>query len=644
MGEDELINKHNQNDDQKFSKKRKLIGKEALIVTIIAISMSIFQFYSAGFGMLPAMQHRAIHLSFALVLTFLIYPPSRLQRKKISIIDYLLALLSISIGLYLFIEYRELIYRAGDPNFLDLLMGFFTIVLVLEATRRVMGWPMVIVALAFLLYAYFGSYMPGEIAHKGYNLKRIIYHMYLTDQGIYGVAIYVSSTFVFTFILFGALLEATGGSQFFIDFAFALTGRSRGGPAKAAVLSSGLMGMISGSSFANVIGTGTFTIPLMKSVGYSPEFAGGVEAAASAGGQIAPPVMGAAAFIMAEMLGIPYGKLIIYAALPALLYFLAVGIMVDFRAGKLGIIGVPKEKLPKLMPILKKGGHLILPPIVIVYFLITGYTPVKASFYAIVLTFIVSMLSKETRLTPKRLFIAFEKGATNALSIVAACATAGIIVGVVTLTGLGLKFAGLIVDLSSGNLILGLFLTMVACIIFGMGMPTTALYVILATLVAPALVKMGVIPIAAHLFIFYFGVFAALTPPVALSSYLAASIAKADGVKTALTGLKLALAAFIMPYIFALSPSILLINTSIVRVFLILITSLLGILSLAGSIEGYFLIESIDVPKRIFLFLFSLCLIVPDFKTDLIGFAGVGIIAFFMVINKARKRKKEVNL
>lgn len=644
MVEDELINKHNQNDDHKFSKKRKLIGKEALIVTIIAISMSIFQFYSAGFGMLPAMQHRAIHLSFALVLTFLLFPFSKLQSKKISIIDYLLALLSISIGLYLFIEYRELIYRAGDPNFLDLLMGFFTIVLVLEATRRVMGWPMVIVALAFLLYAYFGSYMPGGIAHKGYNLKRIIYHMYLTDQGIYGVAIYVSSTFVFTFVLFGALLEATGGSQFFIDFAFALTGRSRGGPAKAAVLSSGLMGMISGSSFANVIGTGTFTIPLMKSVGYSPEFAGGVEAAASAGGQIAPPVMGAAAFIMAEMLGIPYGKLIIYAALPALLYFLAVGIMVDFRAGKLGIIGVPKEKLPKLMPILKKGGHLMLPPIFIIYFLITGYTPIKASFYAIVITFIASMFRKETRLTPKRLFIAFEKGATNALSIVAACATAGIIVGVVTLTGLGLKFAGLIVDLSSGNLILGLFLTMVACIIFGMGMPTTALYVILATLVAPALVRMGVIPIAAHLFIFYFGVFAALTPPVALSSYLAASIAKADEVKTALTGLKLALAAFIMPYIFVLSPSILLINTSIAKVFLILITSLLGVLSLAGSIEGYFLIESIDVPKRIILFLFSLCLIVPDFKTDLIGFAGVGIIAFFMIIKKAKKRKKEVNL
>lgn len=641
---EELLEKNNQNDNQELSKKRKLIGKGALIVAIIAISMSVFQFYSAGFRMLPAMQHRAIHLSFALVLTFLLYPRAKSQIKKISIIDYLLVLLSISIGLYLFIEYKQLIYRAGDPIFLDLLMGFVAIVLVLEATRRVMGWPMVIVALVFLLYAYFGPYMPAGLAHKGYKLKRIIDHMYLTDQGIYGVAIYVSSTFVFTFVLFGALLEATGGSRFFIDFAFALTGRSRGGPAKAAVLSSGLMGMISGSSFANVIGTGTFTIPLMKSVGYSPEFAGGVEAAASAGGQIAPPVMGAAAFIMAEMLGIPYGKLIIYAALPALLYFLAVGIMVDFRAGKLGIIGVPKEKLPKLMPILKKGGHLILPPVAIIYFLITGYSPVKASFYAIVITFIASMLSKETRLTPKRLLIAFEKGATNALSIVAACATAGIIVGVVTLTGLGLRFAGLIVDLSSGNLILGLFLTMIACIILGMGMPTTALYVILATLVAPALVKMGVIPIAAHFFIFYFGVFAALTPPVALSSYLAASIAKADGMKTALTGLRLALAAFIMPYIFALSPSLLLINTSIVEVFWILITSLLGILSLAGSIEGYFLIESINIPKRIILFISSLCLIIPNFTTDLLGFAGVGIIAVFMMLKKARKRKGEVIL
>jgi TRAP transporter 4TM/12TM fusion protein len=638
---EEIVKENNQGNNKDLSRKRHLIGKEALMVTIIAISMSIFQFYSAGFRMLPAMQHRAIHLSFALVLSFLIYPRSKVQTKRISIIDYLLVLLSIAIGLYLVIEYRQLIYRAGDPVFLDLLMGFIALILVLEATRRVMGWPIVIVALIFLLYAYFGPYMPSGIAHKGYTFKRIIDHMYLTNQGLYGVAIYVSSTFVFTFVLFGALLEATGGSQFFIDFAFALTGRNRGGPAKAAVLSSGLMGMISGSSFANVITTGTFTIPLMKSVGYSPVFAGAVEAAASAGGQIAPPVMGAAAFIMAEMLGISYGKLIIHAALPALLYFMAVGVMVDFRAGKLGISGVSKDKLPKLIPILKKGGHLILPPLAIIYFLVIGYTPIKASFYAIVITFIASMLRKETRLTPKRLLTAFEKGATNALSIVAACAAAGIIVGVVTLTGLGLKFASLIVDLSAGNLILGLFLTMISCIIFGMGMPTTALYVILATLVAPALVRMGVIPIAAHLFIFYFGVFAALTPPVALSSYLAASIAKADGVKTALAGLKLALAAFIMPYIFALSPSLLLIDTSIPKVFWILLTSLLGIFSLAGSIEGYFLIDIINIPKRIVLFISSFCLIIPGFITDSFGFAGIGIIFLLMIIKKARERKEE---
>jgi TRAP transporter 4TM/12TM fusion protein len=638
---EEIVKENDQSNNKDLSRKRQLIGKEALMVTVIAISMSVFQFYSAGFRMLPAMQHRAIHLSFALVLSFLLYPRSKNQIKKISIIDYLLALLSIAIGLYLVVEYRQLIYRAGDPVFLDLLMGFIALILVLEATRRVMGWPIVIVALIFLLYAYFGPYMPSGIAHKGYTLKRIIDHMYLTNQGLYGVAIYVSSTFVFTFVLFGALLEATGGSQFFIDFAFALTGRNRGGPAKAAVLSSGLMGMISGSSFANVITTGTFTIPLMKSVGYSPVFAGAVEAAASAGGQIAPPVMGAAAFIMAEMLGISYGKLIIHAALPALLYFMAVGVMVDFRAGKLGISGVPKNKLPKLIPILKKGGHLILPPIAIIYFLVIGYTPIKASFYAIVITFIASMLRKETRLTPKRLLTAFEKGATNALSIVAACAAAGIIVGVVTLTGLGLKFASLIVDLSAGNLILGLFLTMISCIIFGMGMPTTALYVILATLVAPALVRMGVIPIAAHLFIFYFGVFAALTPPVALSSYLAASIAKADGVKTALAGLKLALAAFIMPYIFALSPSLLLIDTSIPKVFWILLTSLLGIFSLAGSIEGYFLIDIINIPKRIVLFISSFCLIIPGFITDFFGFTGIGVIFVLMIIKKTRERKEK---
>jgi len=642
MAAEELVNTNNKQDDQAFSKRRSLTGKIALIVTIIAVVMSIFQFYSAGFRMLPAMQHRAIHLSLGLMLTFLLYPRSKLQIKKIPITDYLLLLLSALIGLYKVIEYMSLIYRAGDPNLLDLIVGGIAIVLVLEATRRVMGWPMVIVALTFLLYAYLGPYLPAGLAHKGYTLKRIIEHMFLTNQGLYGVAIYVSSTFVFTFVLFGALLEATGGSRFFIDFAFALAGKSRGGPAKAAVLSSGLLGMISGSSLANVIGTGTFTIPLMKSVGYPPEFAGGVEAAASAGGQIAPPVMGAAAFIMAEMLGIPYGKLMIYAALPSLLYFLAVGIMVDFKAGKLGITGIAKEKLPKLMPILKKGGHLILPPIAIIYFLISGYSPIKASFYAIVVTFIVSMISKETRLTPKRLLIAFEKGATNSLSIIAACATAGIIVGVVTLTGLGLKISSLIVNLSSGNLILSLFLTMITSIIFGMGMPTTALYVILATLVAPALVKIGINPIAAHLFIFYFGVFAALTPPVALSAYLAASIAKANEVKTAFAALKLALPAFIMPYIFALSPSLLLINASIGEVIWILITSLLGVLSFAGSLEGYFVIENINIQTRIILALSSLCLIIPNFTTDLVGLAGMGTVVTLMILKNMRKKRGEI--
>jgi len=593
--------------------------------------------------MLPALQHRAIHLAFGLVLTFLLYPrsKSKLQIKKISIIDYSLAILSALAGLYLVIEYKELVYRIGNPTFLDLLIGFITMVLVLEATRRAMGWPMVIVALVFLSYAYFGPYFPRGISHRGYTLKRIINHVCLADQGIYGIVIYVSSTFIFSFVLFGALLETVGASRFFTDFALALTGNTRGGPAKASVVSSALMGTVSGSSLANVVATGTFTIPLMKSVGYPPEFAGGTEAAASSGGQIAPPIMGAAAFIMVEFLNIPYRELMICAILPALLYFLAVGIMVDFRAGKLGITGIKKGKLPKLIPILKKRGYLLLAPISIIYFLLTGYSPIKASFYAIIVVFIITVFDKENRLTPKRLIIAFEKGATNALSIVAACATSGIIVGVVTLTGLGIKLSTVIVNLSHQNLILGLILTMIACIVLSMGIPTAPLYVILATLIAPALVKMGIVPIAAHLFIFYFGVFSGLTPPVAMSSYLAASIAGADGLKTAFTGLKLALAAFIMPYIFVLSPSLLLINTSVGEVFWIVVTSILGILSLAGSLEGYFIIGKINILDRIILGLSSLFLVIPSFRTDLLGLIGMAIIFSILIFKNKGKREEE---
>ncbi len=619
----------------RFELTRNQTGILKKLTIAIAVVMSLFHLYSSGVSMLPQPQHKAIHLAFALVLTFLIYPFKPAHKNKFPWIDGLLAISSAAGGLYIVIFYWDLIYRAGSPLPLDILMGMITLVLVFEATRRTMGWPLVIVGLVFLAYAMFGQYLPGALGHRGYSIERIVEHMYLTGEGIYGVAIYVTATYVFVFVLLGSFLGVTGGAQAFIDLSFSITGKYRGGPAKAAVVASGLMGMISGSSFANVAGTGTFTIPLMKSVGYKREFAGGVEAAASSGGQIMPPIMGAAAFIMAEMTGVPYGKLILHAAIPAILYYLAVFVMVDLEAAKQGLSGIEKDKLPPFFKTLKNGAFLLLAPFSIIYLLIIGYTPIKASFLAVMIVIVVSMFKKETRLNIPRLIEALDKGARGALSIIAACAVAGVIVGTVTLTGLGLKFADLIVTLSGGMLVPALVLTMLAAILMSMGMPTTALYIILGTMVAPALVKMGVPVVAAHMFIFYYGCFAAVTPPVALSSYLAAAIAKADPFKTALTGLKLTSTAFLMPFIFAFSPALLLLDTPVLDTIGVVVSAVIGVLALSWSLQGY-LNRPLPLVARIVLFLAAILLISPGLTTDLVGIAIITSVFLHQVFHRGK--------
>ena len=619
-----------------FERTRELSGIVKRITVFIAVAMSVFHLWSAGFSMLPQPQHKAVHLAFALVLTFLIYPARRSHKGRFPWYDAVLAVLGMAGGAYIVINYWDLIYRAGSPLPMDIAMGAVTLVLVFEATRRTMGWPLVLVGLVFLAYAMFGQYLPSGVSHRGYSIERIVEHMYLTSEGIYGVAIYVTATYVFIFVLLGAFLGVTGGAQSFIDLSFSVTGKYRGGPAKAAVVASGLMGMISGSSFANVAGTGTFTIPLMKSVGYKPEFAGGVEAAASSGGQIMPPIMGAAAFIMAEMTGVPYGKLIMHAALPAILYYLAVFVMVDLEAAKLGLAGIAKDKLPKFFATLKNGAFLLLAPFSIIYLLIIGYSPIKASFLAVMIVLVVSMFKKKTRINWPRLVEALDKGARGALSIIAACAVAGVIVGTVTLTGLGLKFADLIITLAAGHLIPALILTMFAAIFMSMGMPTTALYIILGTMVAPALTKMGVPVVAAHLFIFYYGCFAAVTPPVALSSYLAAAIAKADPIKTALTGLKLTSTAFLMPFIFAVSPALLLLDTSVMQTLGVLVSAIVGVMALSWSLQG-FLNRRLGIVTRILLFGAALVLIKPGLMTDVIGAVIILAIFLYQMLSAGRK-------
>jgi TRAP transporter 4TM/12TM fusion protein len=628
-------------EDEVEESKYRIIGRwMKILVTIIAVTFSLYQLYSAGVSSLPAMQHRAIHLSFALLLVFLLYPTGKKDRNRFPWWDILTVGGSISIGAYITINYMELIYRQGAPTIMDQVMAVIAIVLTLEACRRTMGIALSAVALFFLAYAYFGQYLSGPVSHRGFTNTRILEHLFLSSEGIYGVAIYVTSTFIFTFVLFGAFLEVTGGGKAFIDLSFALTGKYRGGPAKGAVVASGFMGSISGSSFANVASTGVFTIPLMKKVGYKKEFAGGVEAAASSGGQIMPPIMGAAAFIMAEMTGIPYNQLILYAAFPAVLYYFSIFLMVDFRAAKIGLRGLSKEEVPEFFETLKKSVFVLIGPAAIIYFLLAGYSPIKASFFAVLIVIAGSYFRKDTRLTLPKLIQALELGAKNSIGLIAACAVAGIIVGSVTLTGIGLKFADLVNVLSNGSIYLALVLTMVACIVMGMGLPTTALYIILGTMAAPALINIGIPMPAAHLFIFYFGCMAAVTPPVALSSFLAAGIAGGKPMGTAIQGLKLSLAAFLLPFIFALNPTLLFYETTIGEFIIVAITSMVGIVALAASIEGYILSKISNV-ERIILFVSAILLLIPGTLTDVIG---VAIILIIIIKNLYSKKRMETNL
>jgi TRAP transporter 4TM/12TM fusion protein len=472
-------------------------------------------------------------------------------------------------------------------------------------------------AVAFLFYAYFGPYMPGIFAHKGYSIERLITVMYTSTEGIYGIPMAVSSTYIVLFVLFGAFLSKCGGGRFFIDFAFSLTGRRRGGPAKAAVISSAFMGTMSGSAVANVVTTGTFTIPLMKKSGYQSVVAGAIEAVASTGGQIMPPIMGAAAFIMAEFTEIPYVTIAKSAVIPALLYFLAVYLMVDSQARKQGLKGLPKSELPGVGATMAWGGHLFIPLIVLILMLVYAYSPMKSVFWGIVLIVVVGMMRKTTRVNPYKLIEALEYGARNAVTIAAACASAGIIVGVISLTGLGLKFSDSLVSLSGGNIFFALFFTMIASLILGCGMPTTAAYVVLATLAAPVLIQLGVPVLASHLFIFYFGCVSTITPPVALSSYAGAGLAEADPTTVGNTAFKFGLTAYIIPYMLVYGPSLLM-KGGLIQILTSLITACLGVIAFTSGLQGFFQ-RGCFWWERILLVAAGFFLIYPGFNTDLTG-------------------------
>ncbi|MCX7780585.1 MAG: TRAP transporter permease [Negativicutes bacterium] len=628
---------------QKYDKESDTMnytGLMAKVVSAIAITFSMFQLYTAVFGVLDAHLQRAVHLSFGLVLCFLLYPSRRSwSRTKLHPFDLLLAVAGGLSPMYIVIAYQELVTRAGTVSNTDYLVGLVGVVIVLEAARRVVGWPMVIVALLSLVYAFTGPYMPDMLAHKGVDLEGLVGHLFFTTEGIFGIPLGVSSTFIFLFILFGAYLETTGLGKFFIDIANAIAGWARGGPAKVAVLSSGLMGTVSGSSVANVVGTGSFTIPMMKKLGYRPEFAGAVEAAASTGGQLMPPVMGAAAFLMAEFVGIPYIEVVKAAVIPAVLYYAGIWIGVHLEARKHGLKGIPRHELPKFSELFFQRGHLAAPLVVIVYLLVVGYTPMKAALWAIGLAIASSMLRKSTRITPWQIIEGLEKGARGVLGVLVACATAGIIIGVVTKTGVGLKLASFLIDAAGGQLLPAMFFTMVTSLILGMGVPTTANYVITSTIAAPALVQMGIPVLAAHMFVFYFGIIADVTPPVALAAFAGAGISGGDPMRTGVNASKLAIAAFIVPYVFVISPVLLMIKATAATILWSGLTATTGMIALSVAMIGYF-ITSVSWLERVLFFIGGLLLIDPGLFTDIIGFA---ILVVMIGVQILKSRRKQAN-
>ncbi|NYE04138.1 TRAP transporter 4TM/12TM fusion protein [Bacillus niacini] len=601
---------------------RKLKGLPLWIAFAGLLAFSLFHLYTGIFGMLTAQLQRSIHLGFALALIFLLFPARKKNRGKeikVAWYDIILAIVSVIVGAYWPVMIDDLVLRTGNVTGMDFFVGLSAILLVLEATRRTVGLPITIIAIVFMIYAVFGPYMPSAIAHRGLELDRLVQTMFFTTEGILGTPIGVSSTFIFLFLLFGSFLIKTGVGEYFNDLSIAIAGRSVGGPAKVAVFSSALQGTISGSSVANVVTSGAFTIPMMKNLGYKKEFAGAVEASSSTGGQLMPPVMGAAAFLMVEFIGggISYWEIAKAAAIPAILYFTGIWIMTHFEAKRIGLRGLTKEEMPSRKEVLGKL-YLLLPIIAIVLLLMSGMSVIRAALWSIVITVVVSAIRKETRIGFKGIVEALVDGARSALGVAAATAAAGIIVGVVTKTGLGLKMANGLLDIAGGALLPTLFLTMIASLILGMGSPTTANYVITSTIAAPAIILLGVPDLSAHLFVFYFGIVADITPPVALAAFAAAAISGGEPFKTGVESTKLAISAFIIPYMFVLSPELLMIDTTWTYLIWVVFTAFIGMIAISAGVIGFW-VRKLNWIERIASLGAGLCLIYPENISDIVG-------------------------
>jgi TRAP transporter 4TM/12TM fusion protein len=647
---------------------RPLAGRSRWLVFAVALSLSVYQLYTAGFGLLNAHVQRAVHLAFILALGFLLYPFIQrpgVRERHIPWWDLVLAALGACGGMYILVFYLDIVLRAGTPSNVDLAMGALTSLLILEGSRRILGPEMALLALGFLAYGYLGPWLPDVLAHRGYGVLEMLDYMYLTTEGIFGIALGVSATYIFLFVLFGAFLEQAGMITLFADLAMSLVGHTKGGSAKVGIISSALFGMLNGSAIANVVTIGSFTIPLMKRTGFTAQFAGAVESTASMGGQIMPPVMGAVAFIMADTLGVPYFTIAKAATIPAILYFLAVGVQVHQEAARRGLKGLPRRELPAFWKVLRERGYLLLPLAALTYLLFSGYTPLYAGFIGILLTVAIILVRAifaaharlpvrvlalggalalcaflsasraATALLPvawllawalwrpasrgpvRQMLTSLEHGTRSALGVAIACAAIGFVIGVATQTGMGAKLASAIVSLAGGNLFLCLFFTMVASIVLGTGLPTIPTYVVTAAMAAPALAQMGIPPLVSHMFVFYFGLFADLTPPVALAALAGAGIAKADPSKTAWTACKLAISGFVVPYLFVYERGLLM-EGSWLQIALSSVTAFIGVTLLGAAIMGY-LVAPARWWERGVLLAGSLAMIYPWSYGDALG-------------------------
>jgi len=640
------------NNAQNTDDHQMLVNWTAKVVLVVAVSLSIYQLYTAGIAALTALVQRSIHLGAILSLTFLLKPPfkgARKDRMNVWVItDWVLVAASVYCVYYICTNLTDIFERQGDWLTSDLVVSIIGTLLVLEACRRVIGVIMTGICVTGILYAYFGPYMPELIIHKGYSIERITTTLWLTTEGVFGLPIGVAATFVFVFVLFGAFLETTGGGNFFIDLAYALTGRFSGGPAKTSVVASGFMGSVSGSAVGNVVATGSFTIPMMKKVGYRPHVAGAIEAAASTGGQLMPPIMGAGAFLMAEFTNTSYLTIIKVALVPAIMYYITVLFFVHYEAKKFGLEGQPKESLPRVWNVIKEGLHFIIPVAILIYVLMANYSPMMAGFVAVMSTAAASLVANTvrwavstTRLSadhPRReslagfslrefklIVSALEKGATNAIMVSVACAAAGIIVGMVTLTGMGLKFSSLVLDLSYGIKALAILLIGGASLVLGMGLPVTASYIVLATLAGPALLDMGVPLLVSHMIVFWYSQDANVTPPVSLASFAGAGVAGANPMQTAFTSWKLAKGLYIIPIVMAYRPLLGMGETYELfnwQVGLTMITTTLGLVAFASGLERYFLRRA-TWPETILFWLAAAGLFWPSYLTDLAGVAAL---------------------